>query len=29
MAVRYADLDRPPDVLPSGYATLLYLYGLR
>lgn len=29
MAVRYANLDRPPDQLPSGYAALLYLYGLR
>ena len=29
MAVRYAYLDRPPDRLPSGYAALLYLYGLR
>lgn len=29
MAVRYANLDRPPDLLPSGYAALLYLYGLR
>lgn len=29
MAVRYADLDAPPQPLPSGYAALLYLYGLR
>lgn len=29
MAVRYADLDAPPAPLPSGYAALLYLYGLR
>ena len=29
MAVRYADLDEPPSPLPSGYAALLYLYGLR
>ena len=29
MAVRYATLDGPPDALPSGYAALLYLYGLR
>jgi hypothetical protein len=29
MAVRYAPLDAPPAVLPSGYAALLYLYGLR
>jgi hypothetical protein len=29
MAVRYADLDAPPNPLPSGYAALLYLYGLR
>lgn len=29
MAVRYADLEAPPTPLPSGYAALLYLYGLR
>ena len=29
MAVRYADSAEPPHVLPSGYAALLYLYGLR
>jgi hypothetical protein len=29
MAVRYAALDSPPQVLPSGYAALLSLYGLR
>jgi hypothetical protein len=29
MAVRYADLEKPPQFLPSGYAALLYLYGLR
>ena len=29
MAVRYADLSAPPDPLPSGWAALLYLYGLR
>ena len=29
MAVRYADLPEPPQMLPSGYAALLYLYELR
>ena len=29
MAVRYASLEAPPRPLPSGYAALLYLYGLR
>jgi hypothetical protein len=29
MAVRYADLDEPPQMLPSGWAALLCLYGLR
>jgi len=29
MAVRYATLQEPPMPLPSGYAALLYLYGLR
>ena len=29
MAVRYAHLEEPPMPLPSGYAALLYLYGLR
>ena len=29
MAVRYANLEAPPSPLPSGYAALLYLYGLR
>lgn len=29
MAVRYAELESPPSPLPSGYAALLYLYGLR
>lgn len=29
MAVRYADLDSPPRPLPSGYAALLELFGLR
>ncbi len=29
MAVRYGDLETPPNPLPSGYAALLYLYGLR
>jgi len=28
MAVRYSTLDSPPRPLPSGYAALLYLYGL-
>lgn len=28
-AVRYADLDAPPALLPSGWAALLYLYDLR
>jgi len=28
-AVRYADLEEPPQPLPSGYAALLALYGLR
>ena len=28
-AVRYADLEAPPQMLPSGYAALLYLFGLR
>ena len=29
MAVRYASLHEPPQFLPSGYAALLCLYGLR
>lgn len=29
MAVRYAWLQEPPNPLPSGYAALLCLYGLR
>jgi hypothetical protein len=29
MAVRYSELEEPPRPLPSGYAALLYLYGLR
>jgi len=29
MAVRYSTLESPPMPLPSGYAALLYLYGLR
>ena len=29
MAVRYTHLDAPPRPLPSGYAALLYLFGLR
>jgi hypothetical protein len=29
MAVRYADLPEPPAPLPSGWAALLYLYGIR
>ena len=29
MAVRYVDLEAPPQPLPSGYAALLYLFGLR
>jgi hypothetical protein len=29
MAVRYADLKTPPESLPSGYAALLSLFGLR
>ncbi len=29
MALRYGSLEKPPQVLPSGYAALLYLYGLR
>jgi hypothetical protein len=29
MAVRYADLEEPPQMLPSGWAALLYLYELR
>jgi hypothetical protein len=29
MAVRYASLEEPPTPLPSGYAALLYLFGLR
>lgn len=29
MAVRYADLEQPPQMLPSGWAALLYLYELR
>ncbi len=29
MAVRYAGLAAPPQALPSGYAALLCLYGLR
>ena len=29
MAVRYGSLKKPPHPLPSGYAALLYLYGLR
>ena len=29
MAVRYSKLQSPPRPLPSGYAALLYLYGLR
>jgi len=29
MAVRYSNITEPPQVLPSGYAALLYLYDLR
>jgi hypothetical protein len=30
MAVRYGtELDAPPMMLPSGWAAILYLYGLR
>jgi hypothetical protein len=30
MAVAYGkELERPPSVLPSGWAALLYLFGLR
>jgi hypothetical protein len=29
MAVRYTELEEPPQVLPSGYAALLYLFDLR
>lgn len=29
MAVRYANLEEKPSLLPSGYAALLYLFGLR
>ena len=29
MAVRYADLPDPPAPLPSGWAALLCLYGIR
>jgi hypothetical protein len=29
MASRYRSLEEPPQLLPSGYASLLYLYGLR
>jgi hypothetical protein len=29
MALRYARVDEPPSLLPSGYAALLCLYGLR
>ena len=29
MASRYRSLQNPPQLLPSGYAALLYLYGLR
>jgi hypothetical protein len=29
MASRYRSLEEPPQLLPSGYAALLYLYGLR
>ena len=29
MTVRYADLEEPPEVLPSGWAALLYLFNLR
>lgn len=29
VAVRYADLQEPPQMLPSGYAALLYLFGIR
>jgi len=29
MAVRYADLEAPPQTLPSGWAAFLYLFNLR
>jgi len=29
MAMRYHYLENPPQRLPSGYAALLYLYGMR
>ena len=29
MAVRYAELEEPPQMLPSGWAALLYLFDLR
>lgn len=28
-SVRYGDLEKPPQILPSGYAALLCLYRLR
>ena len=29
MAIRYSGLDEPPNLLPSGWAALLYLFDLR
>jgi len=29
MAVRYADLEAPPQPMPSGWAAFLYLFNLR
>ena len=29
MAVKYSSLENPPEVLPSGYAGILYLFDLR
>ena len=29
MAIKYGQQPEPPEMLPSGYAALLYLYGLR
>lgn len=29
MCLRYADLEEPPQSLPSGWAAVFYLYGLR
>jgi len=30
MCVKYGrELEKPPEILPSGWAAVLYLYGLR